>query len=158
MKNKFGIFGSKWFQILIGGIVLFIATEQALKLTGSPNLIPTVLLLGAFIVPITFVAFFYGQERTIDLDAHQDQSPGITASACFLVGGILGVAAAATIEYATLRNATFLGLFGVGFIEEAVKLIFPLVMFIFPGIFVILVGPAAVTMIRDMLPVMAASR
>jgi tight adherence protein C len=38
--------------------------------------------------------------------------------------------------------------------KTAVKLIFPLVLFIFPGIFVILVGPAAVTMIRDMFPVM----
>ena len=31
--------------------------------------------------------------------------------------------------------------------KTAVKLIFPLVIFIFPGIFVILVGPAAITMI-----------
>jgi tight adherence protein C len=38
--------------------------------------------------------------------------------------------------------------------KTAVKLIFPLVIFIFPGIFVILVGPAAVTMMRDMLPMM----
>ena len=38
--------------------------------------------------------------------------------------------------------------------KTAVKLIFPLVLFIFPGIFVILVGPAAVHMIRQMLPAM----
>jgi tight adherence protein C len=35
--------------------------------------------------------------------------------------------------------------------QTAVKLIFPLVLFIFPGIFVILVGPAAISMINDML-------
>ncbi len=36
--------------------------------------------------------------------------------------------------------------------KTAVKLIFPLVMFIFPGIFVVLVGPAAITIVRDMFP------
>jgi tight adherence protein C len=34
--------------------------------------------------------------------------------------------------------------------KTAVKLIFPLVIFIFPGIFVILVGPAAIMMVREM--------
>jgi tight adherence protein C len=38
--------------------------------------------------------------------------------------------------------------------KTAVQLIFPLVLFIFPGIFVVLVGPAAVTMVREMLPMM----
>ncbi|MFZ5831997.1 MAG: type II secretion system F family protein [Planctomycetota bacterium] len=38
--------------------------------------------------------------------------------------------------------------------KTAVKLIFPLVLFIFPGIFVVLVGPAAVTMVRELFPKM----
>ena len=38
--------------------------------------------------------------------------------------------------------------------KTAVKLIFPLVLFIFPGIFVVLVGPAAITIMRDMFPMM----
>lgn len=38
--------------------------------------------------------------------------------------------------------------------QTAVKLIFPLVLFIFPGIFVVLVGPAAITMVREMFPAM----
>ncbi|HEY2249503.1 MAG TPA: type II secretion system F family protein, partial [Planctomycetaceae bacterium] len=37
--------------------------------------------------------------------------------------------------------------------KTAVKLIFPLVLFIFPGIFVVLVGPAAIMMINNLLTV-----
>jgi tight adherence protein C len=39
--------------------------------------------------------------------------------------------------------------------KTAVKLIFPLVIFIFPAIFIVLVGPAAITMINEMFPAMA---
>ena len=35
--------------------------------------------------------------------------------------------------------------------KTAVKMIFPLVLFIFPGIFVVLVGPAAISMVRNLL-------
>jgi tight adherence protein C len=39
--------------------------------------------------------------------------------------------------------------------KTAVKLIFPLVIFIFPGIFIVLVGPAAITMVRELFPRMS---
>jgi tight adherence protein C len=42
--------------------------------------------------------------------------------------------------------------------KTAVKLIFPLVLFIFPGIFVVLVGPAGIQMAREMFPAMSGNK
>jgi len=42
--------------------------------------------------------------------------------------------------------------------KTAVKLIFPLVIFIFPAIFVVLVGPAAITIVNEMFPMMAGEK
>jgi tight adherence protein C len=42
--------------------------------------------------------------------------------------------------------------------KTAVKLIFPLVIFIFPAIFIVLVGPAAITMMNEMFPAMAGKK
>jgi tight adherence protein C len=42
--------------------------------------------------------------------------------------------------------------------KTAVKLIFPLVIFIFPAIFVVLVGPAAITIVNEMFPVMSGGK
>jgi tight adherence protein C len=42
--------------------------------------------------------------------------------------------------------------------KTAVKLIFPLVIFIFPGVFVVLVGPAAIQMSREMFTAMQGGR
>jgi RsiW-degrading membrane proteinase PrsW (M82 family) len=113
----------RWFQLLMGGIILFIITEQSLRFTGNPNYFPTVILLGAFVVPVTFVTYFYEHVRDRDIS----QTLLTTA---FLVGGMLGLAAAGLLEYSTLQNMSILGLFGVGLIEESAKLIFPIAMYI----------------------------
>jgi tight adherence protein C len=42
--------------------------------------------------------------------------------------------------------------------KTAVKLIFPLVLFIFPAIFVVLVGPAAITIVNEMFPLMSGGK
>jgi RsiW-degrading membrane proteinase PrsW (M82 family) len=116
-------FFKPWIQALIGGAVLFIGTEQALTVTNNPNFFPTVLLLGAFTVPIAFVVYFYEHVRDHDI------SP-VQLTVCFTVGGVVGLLAAGFLEYGTLRNASIFGLVGVGFIEEAAKMIFPIGMYI----------------------------
>lgn len=74
-------------------------------------------------VPVAFVAYFYGQERMLDKETHRELSL-VLLSLCFLVGGAAGIIVAGILEYETLRNLGILGLFGVGVIEEGVKLIF----------------------------------
>jgi protease PrsW len=120
---KFSLFRQRWFQIAVGGIVLFGVAEIALVTTGNPLFFPTVILLGAFVIPVTFVTYFYEYVRDRDISL-----PLLTT--CFVVGGILGVITAGIIEYGTLRNMGVASLFGIGLIEETVKLIFPVVMFV----------------------------
>jgi len=112
-----------WVQILGVGVLLFVVTEQALRITDNPNFFPTVILLGSFVVPITFVVYFYEHVK------HREISmPLLTA--CFLVGGVVGLVAAGFLEFGTLRTMNYASLFAIGLIEESVKLIFPLAMFI----------------------------
>jgi len=116
---------SRWpcIQILVVGIILFFGAEQALRLTGNPNLFPTVILLGSSVVPIAFVTYFYEHVR------HREISlPLLTI--CFVVGGVLGLTAAGVLEYSALRGLSIAGQFIVGLIEESAKLIFPLIMYI----------------------------
>jgi RsiW-degrading membrane proteinase PrsW (M82 family) len=117
----------KWPWVLIGGILLFIAAEQALRFTGNPNFFPTVLLLGSFTIPVAFVTYIYERERRLD---RHGGSPLMPAALSFLVGGAVGVVAAGVIEFQTLKNLSALGLLGVGTIEEAAKLIFPVGLFL----------------------------
>ena len=112
-----------WLQVAVGGIILFIITEITLVRTGNPLFFPTVILLGAFIVPVAFVTYFYEYVRDRDISI-----PLLTT--CFVVGGLIGVIAAGIVEYETLRNLNTVSLLGVGLIEETAKLIFPIAMFL----------------------------
>lgn len=112
-----------WLQILIVGSVLYVGTEQALRITGNPNYFPTVILLGAFTVPLTFVIYFYEHVR------HAELSMSLLTT-CFIVGGVIGLIAAGFLEYETLRRLSISGFFVVALIEESAKLIFPAIMYI----------------------------
>jgi RsiW-degrading membrane proteinase PrsW (M82 family) len=126
--RKFQFVRQTWFQILLAGIVLFVGAEQAMKVTANLNFLPTVLLLGAFTVPATFVAYFYQREQASDRGLHRN-GVLVTATLTFLIGGVIGVIVAGFLEYETLIKLGPLLLLAVGLIEEACKLIFPLVLY-----------------------------
>ena len=104
-----------WLRIFLVGLALWVATVVVIFLTGNPNLIPTLVLLGSFLVPVTFVAWAFGRRGTGELTA------GLVFST-FLTGGVLGVLGASVLEAYLLRPSPWL-FFGVGLIEEAVKLV-----------------------------------
>ena len=47
----------RWLQMLLSGLVLLFLVERTLIATSSLNYVPSVILLGAFLVPITFVTY-----------------------------------------------------------------------------------------------------
>jgi RsiW-degrading membrane proteinase PrsW (M82 family) len=111
-----------WFQIFLSGLVLLFLVERTLVATGDPNYVPSAILLGAFLVPVTFTTYLY--ERLPDWDV-----PLPPLAICFIWGGVLGTVVAGTLEYDVMRTLGFLPKLGIGLIEEGAKLILPLVFY-----------------------------
>ncbi len=103
-----------WLRIFLVGLALWVATVIVTFLTRNPNLIPTLVLLGSFLVPVTFVAWAFERRDTGELTAS-------LVFSTFLTGGVLGVLAASVLESYLLHPSPWLFL-GVGLIEEATKL------------------------------------
>jgi RsiW-degrading membrane proteinase PrsW (M82 family) len=105
-----------WWQVLLLGLALFALSVLVFGLTGNPNLFPTVALIGNFLVPVSYVAFFY-QRR------HMSQVTLVSTARAFFYGGVLGVLAAAVLEPVFIRQLNLLTTFEVGLIEEAAKIL-----------------------------------
>src|SRR3712207_7410890 len=64
----------RWLQTLLSGLVLLFLVERTLVATSSPNYVPSVILLGAFLVPVAFVTYLYerrSEEHTSELQSRQ---------------------------------------------------------------------------------------
>jgi protease PrsW len=111
---------SGWWRTILTGIVLYIAGLVLLVVSGNPNLFPTVVMIGSFMVPAAYVAFFY--ERR-----HLSRLTFSNTVFSFFWGGVLGVFAATILEPIFVSgNGSGLGLgtaFQVGLVEEFVKVL-----------------------------------
>ncbi|WP_244199809.1 PrsW family intramembrane metalloprotease [Amycolatopsis thailandensis] len=103
-----------WLRMFGAGLVLWILSALVTYLTGNPNLIPTLVLLGSFLVPVTFVAWAFERRDSGEITAE-------LVFRTFIVGGVLGVLGASVLETYLLYPSAWLYV-GVGLIEEAVKL------------------------------------
>src|SRR5436305_656467 len=102
----------EWLRVLVVGFLLWVAAIAATLVTGNPHLVPTLVLLGSFLVPVSFVAWAFERWR----DEHVTTELVVRA---FFVGGLLGVLGAAVLETFLLRPSLLLFL-EVGRIDEVV--------------------------------------
>lgn len=107
---------SRWLKTLLIGIGLYIITLYTVYYTGNPNLFMTLVILGNFLVPVSFVIFFFERRDRFSIS--------MTSTAlCFLYGGLLGTVTASILEPFFIDNLTFSSSFMVGVIEELAKII-----------------------------------
>ncbi|SDK97421.1 PrsW family intramembrane metalloprotease [Streptomyces indicus] len=102
-----------WKRCLWGGLALWLLTAVVTYATKNTTLLPTLILLGSFLVPAVFVMWAYERHG-------RDLGVGVILG-CFVTGGILGVLGASVMEYYLLHPSLWMFV-GVGLIEEAVKL------------------------------------
>jgi len=105
-----------WWRVLMTGLIAFSTGMMVMVLTENPILFPTVLMLGSFAVPVTYVAFIY--ERR-----HLSRLTPLTIILSFFYGGVLGVFASALLEPIFIGHLDFLTAFVVGLIEEFAKIL-----------------------------------
>src|SRR6266567_4281876 len=100
-----------WLRIFVSGLVLWVLTVVVTFVTGNPNLVPTLVLLGSFLVPITFVFWAFERRETGELTAELLLNT-------FIAGGVLGVLAASLLESYLLHPSPWM-FFGDGMILGA---------------------------------------
>lgn len=105
-----------WLRVFATGLLLFFAGLVILILTGNLKLFPTVAMIGNFLVPVTFVAFFYERRQWSRLSLP-------TTALSFFYGGVLGILAASILEPIFVRQLDIFTAFTVGLIEEFVKIL-----------------------------------
>ncbi|WP_405879864.1 PrsW family intramembrane metalloprotease [Streptomyces sp. NBC_01136] len=101
-----------WRRWLGGGLALWTLTAIVTYATRNATLLPTLILLGSFLAPVTFALWAY-ERHGRDLGAQ-------VILGCLLAGGTLGVLGASVMDYHLLHPSLSMYV-GVGLIEEAVK-------------------------------------
>src|ERR1700704_3257795 len=82
----------RWWAVLLIGLVLWIAAVADVFFTGNVIVLPTVVLIGSFLVPVTGVVWY------LDHDPSPELSPRRIVAG-FIIAGVLGVLASSVIEF-----------------------------------------------------------
>lgn len=107
-----------WVRVLFTGFLLYIISVILVIFTGNPNLFPTMILLGNFLVPVTFVAYLYERQQISSI-----KLPQLAVS--FFLGGLVSVFGAGLLEPLLISGAklNFTTALQIGLIEELAKIL-----------------------------------
>ena len=104
--------------VLVGGACSYLLVLHTLLVTDNVNFVPALLLLGSAVVPaavLTLVAAGGGRPVV----------PAATVVIVASLGGVIGIVAAGSLEYDTLKRLDTVPVVFVGLIEETAKLLVP---------------------------------
>jgi RsiW-degrading membrane proteinase PrsW (M82 family) len=105
----------RWLVVLVTGVALFGLVYAVLRDTGNPLYLPSLLLLGAAVVPMTFITLI----RELQVSSRISLAQVILG---VVLGGVIGTVLAGQLEYEAARNLGSLPNPLVGLIEESSKL------------------------------------
>jgi len=112
----------RWLAFLLTGTALFGAVLAVLLATGDPVYVPCLLLLGAAVVPVAFSIL------VIEIEPARRLSLSHIVSGAVL-GGVVGAVLAGQLEFETAHTLGSLPPVMIGLIEEAAKLVIPVLLF-----------------------------
>lgn len=105
----------RWPRILLVGAALWLVSVLVTFLTSNVDLLPTIILLGSFLAPVTFAAWAVEH-------AGAERVPLTLIVKAFLIGGVLGTLGASLLE-AYLVSPSPLFFVAIALAEEFVKLL-----------------------------------
>lgn len=107
---------NKWFKLLIIGSITYFLGVAVLIFTQNSNLFPSIVMLGNFLIPVTYVAFFYERRKLSNVNMTDTVGS-------FFYGGFLGTNAAAILEPIFITTLNFGTAIIIGIIEELAKIL-----------------------------------
>jgi protease PrsW len=105
----------RWLVVLVTGVALYAMVYAVLRGTGNPLYVPSLLLLGAAVVPVTFTTLIQDLQLQLRISLTQIISAAV-------LGGVVGTVIAGQLEFEAVRHFGALPAPLVGLIEESAKL------------------------------------
>lgn len=104
----------RWWTVLLIGLVLWASTVATAFFTANLILLPTIVLLGSFLVPVTGVVWYLDHDSGPALSARRIVS-------AFIIAAVMGAIGASLLEFWFVYGSGPIGNLKVGLIEEFVK-------------------------------------